>query len=57
MDDTELIFDHVGVPTDDKQPSENLVVATKVWLTSPRKRHMVYKDANLWFGEHQPVDG
>jgi hypothetical protein len=37
MDDVELIFDHVGVPTDDRQPNENWVAATKVWVTSPRQ--------------------
>ena len=28
-------FDHVGLPTTDKQPDEMYVEATKVWVTSP----------------------
>lgn len=33
----ELIFDHVGIPTDEKQPSEDWVEATRVWVTNPHK--------------------
>jgi hypothetical protein len=29
------IFDHVGVPTADRQPGEMYVEATKVWVTDP----------------------
>ena len=29
------IFDHVGVPTEQKQPNEMYVAATKVWVTDP----------------------
>ncbi|RMF80179.1 MAG: hypothetical protein D6737_08940 [Chloroflexi bacterium] len=36
MDDVELIFDHVGIPTDDKQPDEDWVESTRVWVTNPR---------------------
>jgi len=28
-------FDHVGIPTDQKQPGEMYVPATKVWVTDP----------------------
>lgn len=37
MDDIEMIFDHVGVPTDDKQPHEDWVESTRVWVTNPRE--------------------
>ena len=30
-------FDHVGVPTSEKQPGEVYVAATKVWVTDPLK--------------------
>lgn len=36
MDDVEMIFDHVGIPTDEKQPDEDWVEATRVWVTNPR---------------------
>ncbi|MBC7813971.1 MAG: hypothetical protein H7175_22645 [Burkholderiales bacterium] len=44
MSQIELIFDHVGVPTDEKQPSEDWVEATRVWVTNPRdhKYHIEY---------------
>ena len=35
MHEIELIFDHVGIPTDEKQPSENWVESTRVWVTNP----------------------
>ena len=28
-------FDHIGVPTEEKQPEEMYVEATKVWVTNP----------------------
>jgi hypothetical protein len=28
-------FDHMGLPTDDKQPNEMYVAETKVWVTDP----------------------
>ncbi len=37
MDEIEMIFDHVGIPTDDKQTTEDWVESTRVWVTSPRE--------------------
>ena len=37
MSDPELIFDHVGIPTDEAQSTEDWVDATKVWVTNPRR--------------------
>jgi hypothetical protein len=37
MSQIELIFDHVGIPTDEKQPNENWVESTRVWVTNPRE--------------------
>ena len=37
MDEIEMIFDHVGIPTDEKQPKEDWVQATRVWVTNPRE--------------------
>jgi hypothetical protein len=31
------IFDHVGVPTEEQQPEEMYVPATKVWVTDPAR--------------------
>lgn len=31
-----LVFDHVGITTTLKQPSENWVEQSRVWVTSPR---------------------
>ena len=44
MDHIELIFDHVGIPVDEKQPQEDWVEATRVWVTDPRKHkyHIEY---------------
>ncbi len=36
MPSPELIFDHVGIPTDEKQPAEDWVESTRVWVTNPR---------------------
>jgi hypothetical protein len=36
MAEVEMIFDHVGIPTDEKQPDEDWVEATRVWVTNPR---------------------
>jgi hypothetical protein len=29
-------FDHIGIPTQEPQPGESWVEATRVWVTSPR---------------------
>jgi hypothetical protein len=44
MNEIELIFDHVGIPTDEKQPDEDWVESTRVWVTNPRnhKYHIEY---------------
>ena len=36
MSEIDLIFDHVGIPTDEKQPEEDWVESTRVWVTNPR---------------------
>lgn len=36
MSEIELIFDHVGIPTEEPQTHEDWVEATKVWVTNPR---------------------
>ncbi len=37
-----LGFDHVGVQTTEKQPNENWVAHSRVWVTNPRKHpHMI----------------
>jgi hypothetical protein len=40
----DLIFDHVGIPTDEQQPDENWVESTRVWVTNPHtnKYHVEY---------------
>ena len=35
MADVDLIFDHIGIPTDEQQPNESWVEATRVWVTKP----------------------
>ena len=30
-------FDHIGLPTTEKQPAEMYVEATKVWVTNPKE--------------------
>jgi hypothetical protein len=35
MEEVEKIFDHVGIPTDEKQPHEDWVESTRVWVTNP----------------------
>ncbi len=37
MHEIELLFDHVGIPTDEQQPHEDWVEATRVWVTNPYK--------------------
>jgi len=48
-------FDHVGVPTSEKQPGEMHVPATKVWVTDPA-RHP-HKIEFLRFEPDSPVEG
>jgi hypothetical protein len=31
------VFDHVGVPSDEKRPGEMWVEATRVWVTDPQQ--------------------
>lgn len=49
------VFDHVGIPTDEKQPNELYVEATKVWVTDPA-RHP-YRVEYLRFEPDSPVTG
>ena len=32
-----MIFDHIGLITEEKKKGEDFVAATKVWVTSPRE--------------------
>jgi hypothetical protein len=49
------VFDHVGIPTADKQAGEMYVEATKVWVTDPaRHPHRV---EFLRFEADSPVHG
>ncbi|NWG13603.1 MAG: hypothetical protein HXY20_08725 [Acidobacteria bacterium] len=49
------IFDHVGVPTEMKQPDEMWVEATRVWVTDPaRNPHRI---EYLRFEPGSPVTG
>lgn len=48
-------FDHVGVPTDEKQPGEMYVPATKVWVTDPAQHP--YRIEYLRFEPDSPVTG
>ena len=49
------VFDHVGVPTDQKQPGEVYVEATKVWITDPLKHP--HRIEYLRFEPDSPVTG
>jgi hypothetical protein len=48
-------FDHIGVVTDQQQPGETWVPATRVWVTSPRahSHHVEF----LRFDPGSPVEG
>jgi hypothetical protein len=48
-------FDHVGLVTDDRQPDESWVEATRVWVTSPRAH--AYNVEWLRFEPDSPVTG
>ena len=48
-------FHHVGLPTDDKQPNEIYVEATKVWVTEPLDHK--YKVEFLRYEPDSPVTG
>ncbi len=49
------VFDHVGVPTCEKQPEEMYVEATKVWVTDPMKHP--HRIEFLRFEPDSPVTG
>ncbi len=48
-------FDHVGVPTTEKQPAEMYVEATKVWVTDPLRHPN--RIEHLRFEADSPVHG
>ena len=48
-------FDHVGVPTGEKQPEEMWVEATRVWVTDPMKHPQ--RIEFLRFEPDSPVTG
>ena len=48
-------FDHVGIPTEEGQPEEMYVAATKVWVTDP-ERHP-HRIEYLRFESDSPVKG
>jgi hypothetical protein len=48
-------FDHIGLVTDDQQPRESWVEATRVWVTSPRDHP--YNVEWLRFEPDSPVTG
>ena len=48
-------FHHVGLPTDEKQPGEVYVPATKVWVTDPKGHR--YRVEYLRFEPDSPVTG
>jgi hypothetical protein len=49
------IFDHVGIPTTEKQPEEMYVADTKVWVTDPlRHPHRI---EYLRYEADTPVSG
>ena len=49
------VFDHIGIPTCDKQPNEMYVEATKVWVTDPAKHP--HRIEFLRFESDSPVNG
>jgi len=49
------VFDHVGVPTEEKQPEEMYVEATRVWVTDP-ERHP-HRIEYLRYEPDSPVTG
>ncbi|MCC6222562.1 MAG: hypothetical protein IT201_03615 [Thermoleophilia bacterium] len=48
-------FDHVGIVTDERQPGESWVEATRVWVTSPRAHP--YNVEFLRYEPDSPVTG
>ena len=50
-----MIFDHVGLITDEKKGDENFVEATRVWVTNPKKNK--YNIEWLRFEPDTPLDG
>lgn len=48
-------FDHVGLPTDEKQPNEMYVAETKVWVTDPAAHP--YRVEYLRYEPDSPVTG
>lgn len=48
-------FDHIGIPTSERQPGERWVETTRVWVTSPRDHH--FNVEWLRFEPDSPVRG
>jgi hypothetical protein len=48
-------FDHIGLPTTEKQPDEMYVEATKVWVTSPANSSQMVE--YLRYEPDSPVTG
>jgi len=53
--ENEIIFDHIGLKTDEKKADENWVEDTKVWVTNP-KNHP-FKIEWLRYAPDSPVKG
>ena len=49
------VFDHVGIPTTEKQPGEMYVETTKVWVTDPAQHP--HRIEYLRFEADSPVHG
>lgn len=50
-----MIFDHIGLITEEKKEGEDFVAATKVWVTSPREHP--FNIEWLRFEPDSPVTG
>ena len=51
----EMIFDHVGLITDEKKEKENWVESTRVWVTNPKEHP--FNVEWLRYEEDSPVKG
>ena len=49
------VFDHIGIPTEQRQPDEMYVEATKVWVTDPQRHPQ--RVEYLRFEGDSPVKG
>ena len=50
-----LVFDHVGITTTERQPNEDWIEASKIWVTNPRHHPEKCRPGGMMLRRHLVV--